>query len=81
MEIPDRDEVTLTTNERYIYSHFLHHYKHHKHSPCFVPMSPRRRYKVNYYLKALEKLEAKGLISLDRTSPNYSAWIIKPPCE
>lgn len=79
MEIPASGAVNLTTNERYIYGHFLHHYKHRRHSPCFVPISPRRRYKLDYYLKALERLEAKGLISLERITPNYSGWIIKPP--
>lgn len=79
MALKSHGNVALTTNERYIYCHFVHHYERKKTSPCFVPISPRKRYKIEHYLKALDKLEAKGLISIERVGPNYLDWIIKPP--
>ena len=69
----------LTFNQRYIYNYYLYHKRNHKHSPCFVPKSPRSEDKLQYYLRALDKLEAAGFISVDRTASNYMAWIIKDP--
>jgi len=69
----------LSTNQRYIYTHFLHHQKHHKNSPCFVPKATREANFRVAYLKALDKLEQMGLVSIDRSADNYTGWILLPP--
>lgn len=73
------DTPVLTTNQRHIYNHFLYHQKHHKHSPCFVPKATREANFRVAYLKALDKLEEMGLVSIDRSAENYTSWILLPP--
>jgi hypothetical protein len=52
--------------------------------PCFVPKLPLAGSNLPLYLNALEALEAKGLISVDRSAPHYRGWIMnhaKGVCE
>jgi len=35
--------------------------------------------RLDQYLQALVRLEEYGLISVDRSSDNYTGWIIKDP--
>lgn len=76
---PQSTIQALTFNQRYIYNYFVHHRRKHKYAPCFLPKSPRSEDKLHYYLKALDKLEQHGYLSVDRTAANYQAWILKEP--
>lgn len=71
--------VSLTAKQRYLYNYYLHHRKHHKHSPCFVPFFMGASKVRIEHLKALERLEEMGLVSVDRGASNYTGWIILPP--
>lgn len=72
----------LTIHQRNIFRYFLAHKQRHKHSPCFVPRTTGSQ--TYAYLKALEALEAKGLITVDRSTQHYTGWILnhgKGVCE
>jgi hypothetical protein len=66
----------LTINQRNIYTYFLNHNKKYGNTPCFVPKLPAQRSRLDQYLQALIKLEQYGLIRVDRTSANYTGWIM-----
>jgi hypothetical protein len=69
----------LTINQRNLYSYYLAHKKKHGNTPCFVPKCPTQVSRLEQYLTALIKLEQYGLIRVDRTSVNYTAWLMLPP--
>jgi hypothetical protein len=69
----------LTINQRNLYRYYLHHKAKHKNAPCFVPSLAHQGIRYREYIKALDALERKNLISLDRFSPNYTGWIMKDP--
>ena len=69
----------LTINQRNLYLFFLSHKKKHKHTPCYVPRCLTQVSRLDQYLNALVKLEQYGLIQVDRTSANYTGWIMKEP--
>ena len=71
--------VSLSTKQRYLYRYYLHHRQHHKNSPCFVPRFIDKALTVKEHLRALDKLEQLGLVSVDRSAPNYTGWIMLPP--
>lgn len=71
--------VGLTLNQRNIYMYYLNHRKKYKNTPCYVPRCPGQNSRVDQYLNALIKLEQYGLICVDRSSVNYTAWIITEP--
>jgi hypothetical protein len=66
----------LSINQRNLFSYFLAHKKRHKHAPCFVPKLPLAGSNLPLYLNALEALEAKGLITVDRSTQHYTGWIM-----
>ena len=68
--------VALTINQRNLYAYFLNHRKKYGNSPCFVPKVPSQNSRLDQYLQALIKLEQYGLIRVDRTSANYTGWIM-----
>jgi hypothetical protein len=68
----------LSINQRNLYCHFLAHQKRNKHAPCFVPKLFLVGNRLETYLNALAALERKGLIRVDRSSPNYTGWIMLP---
>jgi hypothetical protein len=71
--------IALTSKQRYLYNYYLHHRKHNKASPCFVPRFLSNTKVIDAHLKALEKLEQLNLVSVDRRASNYTGWIILPP--
>jgi hypothetical protein len=68
----------LSINQRNLYCHFLAHQKRNKNAPCFVPKNFLVGNRLELYLNALEALEKKGLIRVDRSAANYTAWIMLP---
>jgi hypothetical protein len=68
----------LSINQRNLYSYFLAHQKCNKNAPCFVPKIFLVGNRIDLYLNALAALEKKGLIRVDRSSPNYTGWIMLP---
>jgi len=73
--------LCLTVNQRNLYLYFLHHKKKYKNAPCFVPKLPMQSTRMKDYLRAIEALEEKNLIRIDRSSPSYTNWIILDPKE
>ena len=71
--------VALTINQRNLYAYFLNHKKKHGNSPCFVPRLPSQSSRLDQYLQALIKLEQYGLIRVDRSSADYTGWIMTEP--
>ena len=71
--------VALTINQRNLYAYFLNHKKKYGNSPCFVPRVPSQNSRLEQYLQALTKLEEYGLIRVDRSSANYTGWIMTEP--
>ena len=69
----------LTINQRNLYTYFLSHRKKHGKAPCFVPRCTTQVSRLDQYLQALVKLEMYGLIRVDRSSENYTGWIITEP--
>jgi hypothetical protein len=68
----------LSINQRNLYCHFLAHQKRNKNAPCFVPKNFLVGNRLELYLNALSALERKALIRVDRSSPNYTGWIMLP---
>jgi len=81
MSSSKRNIVGLTINQRNILQYYYNHKRKHKDLPCFVPRLVIRGGCIDNYIRALEALETMGAISLDRTSPHYTAWIIKDPVD
>jgi hypothetical protein len=71
--------IGLTINQRNIYMYFLNHRKKYKNTPCYVPRCPGQNSRVDQYLTALTRLEEHGLVSIDRSSANYTGWIMLEP--
>ena len=71
----------LSINQRNLYTYFLNHRKKNKHTPCFVPKLPSRSSRLDQYLQALIKLEMYGLIRVDRSTENYTGWIMSDPIQ
>lgn len=68
----------LSINQRNLYSYFIVHQKRNKNAPCFIPKSCLVGNRLEAYLNALAALEKKGLIRVDRSSSNYTGWIMLP---
>lgn len=77
--MPATATPALTINQRNLYSYFLNHRKKHGKTPCFVPRNPSQRSRIDQYLTALIKLEQYGLIRVDRSTDNYTGWIMTEP--
>jgi len=81
----DNTMPRLTINQRNIYQHYLWHKRNNINAPCYVPRNPITslnngdQSKMETYFKTLQSLEDLNLISIDRTAPNYTGWIIKDP--
>ena len=71
--------IGLTINQRNIYMYFLNHRKKYKHTPCYVARCPGQNSRVEQWLIALIKLEQYGLVRIDRSSTNYTGWIMLEP--
>lgn len=66
----------LSINQRNIYMHYLAHKKKHGNKPCKVPKSLLVGNRLPDYLKAIQRLEEKGLFRIERPSDNYLSWTI-----
>ena len=71
--------IGLSINQRNIYMYFLNHRKKYPNTACYVPRCPGQNSRLEQWLNALIKLEHYGLIRVDRTSDNYTGWIITEP--
>jgi hypothetical protein len=79
METTLNPPVALTINQRNLYTYFLNHRKKYKNTPCYVPRCSTQVSRLDQYLNALVKLEQYGLVTVDRSSANYTGWIITEP--
>ena len=75
----ENTELRMTINQRNLYFYYLNHKKKYGKTPCFVPKLPMQSTRMQDYIRALEALEEKKVISVDRSAGNYTAWIIKDP--
>jgi hypothetical protein len=79
--MPETTIRGLSINQRNLYTYFLNHRKKYKHTPCFVPKLPSQSSRLDQYLQALIKLEMYGLIRVDRSTENYTGWIMSDPIQ
>lgn len=68
----------LSINQRNLYFYFLSHLQRHKNTPCYVPKVPFQGNRIQDYIRCIAACEEKGLFRVDRTSPNYTGWILLP---
>jgi len=69
----------LTTNQRAIYLHFLRHKAKRTGRPCLLPPYTGRADRIHEYFTALQRLEERGLVTIDRRPANYKSWTISGP--
>lgn len=72
-------QEALPINQRNLYTYVLYHKRKHRHAPCFVPRMPMQNFRLPEYLRAIEALEERGLIKVDRSASVYTGWIIDLP--
>ena len=77
--MPAATQVALTTTQRNLYHYFLHHMEKKKVAPCYVPRCQSSKVRIEQYITAVLRLEERGLIKLDKSAPNYTAWIMLKP--
>ena len=73
------DLTGLTVQQRYIYQYFLHHKGEGTGRPIPVPTYAGRADKIHKFFTALNRLEERGLIVVDRRASNYKEWTISGP--
>lgn len=66
----------LTINQRNLLLYYLNHKKKHGDKPCHVPRFPSQVSRFSDYLRAMERLEERGLLRIERNSDNYLSWTI-----
>lgn len=71
--------VSLTINQRNLYLYFLHHRRKNPRVPCYVPKVPMQASRTEDHLIALQRLEEQGLVRVDRSTSNYTGWVMLPP--
>jgi hypothetical protein len=77
--MPEIATPSLTINQRNLYAYYLNHRKKYGNTPCFVPKLPAQSSRLEQYLQALVRLEEYGLVCVDRSSANYTGWIMLQP--
>lgn len=70
---------SLSINQRNLYLYFLNHKRKHPNAPCFVPKIPVQGNRMSDYIKTIAKLEELRLVRVDRSSANYTGWILLDP--
>jgi hypothetical protein len=75
----ESEDLRLSTTERNLYFYFKNHMEKKSHVPCFVPRCTLKNNRMNDYLDALDRLEKKQLVVVDRSSDNYTRWIMTSP--
>lgn len=78
MENEPNPAAGLRTNQRNIWTYYLHHRKKYPAAPCFVPKSPLSSSQFEVWMRALDALEEKNLIRIDRSAAHYTGWIMLP---
>ena len=73
------ENLRLSITERNLYFYFKNHMEKKSHAPCFVPRCTLKNNRMNDYLDAIDRLEKKQLIVVDRSSDNYTEWIMTSP--
>ena len=71
----------LTITSRNLLTYYLNHKKKHPHAPCFVPKMPMQKSRLNEYFRAIDVLEERGYLRVERSAPNYTGWIMLAPVE
>ena len=66
---------SLRTNQRNILRLVAQHVQRNPGEPCYLGKVTASR--VNVFLKAVNSLEEKQLIEINRTSSNFRAWTIQ----
>ena len=66
---------SLRTNQRNVLRLVAQHEQRNPGEPCYLGRMTASR--VNVFLKAVNSLEEKELIEIERTGSNFQAWKIK----
>jgi len=66
---------SLRTNQRNVLRLVAQHEQRNPDQPCYLGRMTASR--VNVFLKAVNSLEEKELIEIERTGSNFQAWKIK----
>ena len=66
----------LTINQRNLLLYYLNHKKKHGDKPCYVPRFPSQVSRFSDYLRAMERLEERKLLHIERSSEDYLSWTI-----
>ena len=75
----ESEDLRLSITERNIYFYFKNHMEKKSHAPCFVPRCTLKNNRMCDYLDAIDRLEQKELIVVDRRGDNYTQWIMTSP--
>lgn len=71
-------QAGLSINQRNIYAFYLAHRKRYGNRPCMIPKSPLQASRLPDYIKAIEGLEKRGLVTVVRPTEHYLSWILLP---
>lgn len=78
-QLKDQGTLRLTLNQRNLYFYYLNFRKKYGKQICFVPKMPMQSTRIKEYFRALEALEEKNLIRVDRSKVPYTRWIMLDP--
>lgn len=78
-QLANPPSLRLTVNQRNIYMYYLNFREKHGDQPCYVPPMPMQSSRIKEYFRALEALEEKKLLSVDRSNVPYTKWILNDP--
>ena len=71
----------LTITSRNLLTYYLNHKKKYPNAPCFVPKIPMQNSRLKDYVNAMNTLEERGYLRVERSAPNYTGWILLAPVE
>ena len=78
-EVPKTSLTGLTYLQRSIYTYFLNHKAKRTGQPIKLPKYAGRADRIQDFFTALERLEDRGLVVIDRRPTNYKSWTISGP--
>lgn len=79
MQLDNALPAGMHITQRNLYLYFLNHRKKNPQAPCFVPKLPMQSSRLPEYINAINGLEEKKLLRVDRSAPNYTGWILLDP--